>query len=707
MKPSISLTDEQRAAVQAGAGLVRTISGAGTGKTTMLTHRIAWLADQGVPAQKILALSFTKAASREIGERACRLMKGGIMPTSSTIHSIAARILRGFPQFLDLDPNWTIIDDDMAKPLLRRIITEILPRAREAGFDVGDYEGNGAPPKPLVKTHLELLEPMIDGWKERAITAEMVRSRYGAGDPYGREMLACWVYEALQDALCTSNMYQISDLIPAATSLLTECDDVRNAVGSYFTHVMVDEFQDVNMAQVKFLRALSGNNNITVVGDDDQSIYLFRHAITDAMRLSPQLFPQAAAIGISDHVLTLNRRNTSEMLAKANMLVDHNPRHEPKDLRSQRSGEGVRVMTFKHDHQEAIAVVNRIRELIADGANPRDIAILSRSSSITLSLIARLSHQSVPHVVLNGVRFMERKQIRDIMAWMRLALNPACGLSFERATTAPTWGIGPAAIQTLRNCRESLGVDYIEAIRHCIREKLIRNTASADRMADVIETLSIMAQDSDIGPSEFIGNVLSETGYRKWIEEHADPVPPALANIQTFIRMALECEADGTTSLLKFMDDITLLEEVVEDDANAVTVGSIHKAKGREWDHVFVLGLDDDITPHAKSAENEYGMIESYDIWRDSDGCIEEERRILHVAMTRARVSIHLTSTTNRVPVRFPLKPSRFLDEMGISTRRESERDRGRPGETFGIATRRPRRGVVHDEYSQEIWPEP
>lgn len=664
---TISLSNEQKAAIRAGDGLVRVTSGAGTGKTTVLTHRAAWLVAQGIPPNRILALSFTKAAAREISQRAAALQPGSETIHGSTIHGLAARILRAFTDRMDIDPKWGIIDDDAAIPLLRRAMNDFLPTAYEMGFDLGAYSPSEGMDKAILTKLVHSGMEIIQSWKERMITAEMAIDHYASEDPLSSSSFFAQLYQRYQEEIRAANVLEIADLIPTAVSLLSKNHDLESMISTHFLNILVDEFQDVNIAQVSFLQILGGRRHMTIVGDDDQSIYMFRHSIPNAMRLAPKLLPEISSLALRDFSLTENRRSTANILEKANILVDFNARSAPKVLKSERPGHDPVAISFASDVHEAASIVKKIETLIEAGAEPKSIAILGRSASVINSITARLASRRVPHRVVSGMKFTERRQVRDLIAWARLAINPSCHISFARACSAPSCGIGQSALQTIRNCAESMGINYIDAIRHCVLNKFIKNGAGADKMADQIESLSILVDNGELKPSEFISEVLSTTQYLEWLNKSKDSSRQAQSIVKIFIDMAKSQEdGDPKYNIIKFLDDITLSEDPETEDHNAVTISSIHKSKGCEWDHVFVIGLENGLIPHHKSASVELGYSGEYDPWDDTEGCIEEERRILHVAMTRAKKSVILSMAKIRASNSIPQTPSPFIRDMEI-----------------------------------------
>ena len=660
-------TDEQFRAITAGTGLVRTQSGAGTGKTFMLTHRLKWLAEQGVPPSRILAVSFTRASANELGERAVALNPGMPAPVTSTIHSMAVRLLRAFgPLAIGTEGRWGVADSDTTEPIFRDITTKWVEENLGRGYAIDEIQDLGV--KGITRQVMKKARQEIDSWKERMISPAQAIERFCVPDgDLSNQSMHAQLYQLLQEGLHEHSTLEISDLIPEAVRMLEARPDVADRVSSAFQHVLVDEFQDVNFAQVRLIQYLtSGHRNLTIVGDSDQSIYLFRHAIPNAMERAPEFFPLVAAVGVEDHVLTINRRNPEAVLRCASMLVDFNPRSAPKDLRSGKPGDPPKLMNYGNDNQEAASVISQIRKLIAGGTPPSEIAVLSRAGSLLTKIVAQACAMKVPHEVTSGLKFMERRQVRDLMAWLRLALNPACPMSFERAAGAPSRGLGLAAIKTVRNYAEANSVNFIDALRGCVSDGLVRKTSKAGEMADLIEDLVRMAEDPGVSPEMMIREVLDRTAYATWAMSQSERPDQVRDTINIFVDLAGNMNRAGVApNLVKFLDDITLAEDVQEEHG-AVRIGTIHSSKGLEWSHVFLIGIEAGVTPSYQSSEPMGEISDEYDPWDDRTGCLEEERRLLYVAATRGKTRVYLTTARERANRPGKSRPSPFLVEMGI-----------------------------------------
>lgn len=704
--PDFAPTDEQYRAITAGAGLIRTQSGAGTGKTFMLTHRLKWLADQGVPPSRILAVSFTRASAHELGERAVALNPGMPAPVTSTIHSMAVRLLRAFgPLSVRSAAKWGIVDSDTSDPIFREIVSGWVEENFGRGFAIDDIQEHGV--KTVTKHVMKSARATIDSWKERMISPAQAIDRYSVPvHERSNQAMYAQLYQLLQEALHEHQSLEIADLIPEAVRMMETYPHIADQVAGAFQHVLVDEFQDVNFAQVRLLQYLTaGHRNLTIVGDSDQSIYLFRQAIPNAMERAPDLFPLVAAVGVEDHALTINRRNPEAVLRCANMLVDHNPREAPKELRSGKSGEPPKLLTFGNDNQEAASVMSQIRKLIAAGTPPSEIAVLSRTSSLLTKIVAQACAMKVPHEVTSGLKFVERRQVRDLMAWLRLSLNPACPMAFERAAGAPSRGLGLAAIKTVRNYAEANSVNYIDALRGCHSDGLIRKSAKAGEMADLIEDLVQMADDPSIAPDRMVREVIDRTGYMRWAMTQSDNPERVRDTIKIFIELAGSMNRAGVASnLVKFMDDITLAEDVSE-ERGVVRIGTIHSSKGLEWSHVFLIGIEAGVMPNHYSSEPMGDVSDEYDPWDDRNGCLEEERRLLYVAATRGKSRVYMTTARDRGSRGGKTSPSPFLEEMGLAPRQQMSD--GYDNDNFSQVRLSPRRPARTPFRPRIVSPEP
>ncbi len=678
------LSDEQKAVVNAKGGMVRVRAGAGTGKTTTIGFRIAKVIEQGIPPDQILAMSFTKQASREISERAAHISHS--MPVdSTTIHGMAVRLLRKYSGLYGIPVGFIILTEDDTKPMFEEVVTNwarrsaqqpgrlatlglaqrlykachITPleegslaaeqRTRSPGNLVASFDPDDeAKDESLNSLISAAVRPIITHWKENAFTAQDALEHYKNTDR--DEEILVEIYSDFQKRLEEQNSYEISDLIPAAIRLMLQDDTIREEVSKSKRVVLVDEFQDVNLGQVKFINLLvSYHKNLTIVGDDDQSLYMFRHSIPDAMERSRRMMPDIAEKAFTDFTLSINRRSPDSILSLANCLVEHNPRPNPKELSSGRDGLTPKFLQLKSDKEEADHIVRSISEKLANGSRLSDFAILCRNMRPLQTIIREMLVAKIPFKVKNGETVIESKVARDIMAWLRFAANPKSSVSFMRLLKSPNRGIGEVAAASILKVAIANDDNILEAMRETLEvAKLTSKVETA--LSDIIDAVhfaqSLFERGSVHIKSSLI-ELLAITGYQDYLagiknekdrhtQEH---------QLKEFFELADAMGDSGVMPLMDFLDDIMLNEQGEETEEGYVYIGTMHGSKGLEWDNVYLIGVQDGILPSTKKGGASPG---EYDPWEFTTGCLEEERRLLHVGMTRARNECHMTSAYYR-----------------------------------------------------------
>ena len=629
------LNEKQSEAVHWTNGPVLILAGAGSGKTRVITYRIAFLLTQGVPQSQILAVTFTNKAAREMAQRIRTLARQKLPRlTTSTFHSFGAQILREKAQILGYRPNISIYDAQDQASLIK-----------ETGRDLG-LKGDGLDVAEAARV-ISLIKNGRTDW-----TAENSHLRK--------------LYGEYQKNLKLYNAVDFDDLITLPVQLLSESNEVREEYTSRFRFVLVDEFQDTSSKQYEMMRLLVGpEGNVCVVGDDDQSIYSWRGASFENIRRFERDFPGAREI-----TLEQNYRSTGTILKAANALISHNSDRKPKQLwTGAPSGEPIEVFAAENELEEAEFIVSRIRTLmIRDSLRFHDFGVLLRANHLTRALEETFRRENIPYVVSGGMSFFERQEVRDMLAYLKLIANHDDDTSFLRIVNTPRRGIGRkllegvaasagehhcslfSALSALANSKESsreeksasAAAEFAELIGR-FRSRLIGNKNIAQGVRELVEEIDYWghlvsenrdARDKDVVKWKF-GNVESVIGSLADFEDDPDNQSPSLFDYLARVSLASR-------------DDLSDKEE--EGRVNLMT---IHSAKGLEFPVVFVAGVEKDIIPHVRSVE-------------EAETNLEEERRLFYVAVTRAERRLYVSWCSSRRRMGKPSEafPSPFLEEL-------------------------------------------
>ncbi len=613
------LNPEQLEAVRHLEGPLLVLAGAGSGKTRVLTRRVAHLVHEGVRPWQILAVTFTNKAAQEMRERVGELVGDAAQRiVVSTFHSACARFLRREAPRLGYSSSFVIYDDDDQKRLVRDIL-------RELQIDPKRY-----PPKAYLGR--------IDQAKNRLLGPEEV-SRGLLGDPGAMAMRVDEVYERYQKALVASNAFDFNDLVGRMVQLLEQDTEVRERYRDRFRYLLVDEYQDTNHAQYRLIKALAGRepHNLAVVGDDDQSIYAFRGADIRNILDFERDFPQVKTIR-----LECNYRSTGNILELAGSLVQHNTQRKDKTLWTEApAGDPVFAVVGNDEEDEAQKVVDEIGRQMRSGRRPGDVAIFYRTHASSRPLEQALGAARIPHVVVGGRRFYERREVRDMVAWLRLMVNPTDSMALLRIINVPPRGIGASSVGRLREGAEEAGVPMLEAARRGAREGRGR---AAKAMKGFIELYDRLLDEArDLPTPQLVMRVAELTGYLESLRaEESEEAQGRIENIEALARAArsaddaLPLETPPSERLRSFLDQATLAsaDQDLPDHDGQVTLMTVHLAKGLEFPLVFVVGLVEKVFPHARSDQ------------RLED--IEEERRLAYVAFTRARERLYLCRPLRR-----------------------------------------------------------
>lgn len=602
------------------------LAGAGSGKTRVITRRIARLLRDGVPPWSVLALTFTNKAADEMRRRVQDL--GGDTVAVATFHSACARFLRQDAERLDYPRGFTIYDTYDRDQCLRMV-------AEEHGLD------------------LQRVRPADLG---RAISRlKNVRVRPAEFRPGHGELDRCvsLVYGPYEARMRRQGAMDFDDLLLNFLDLLEQHPEAAQAYQQRFRWVLVDEFQDTNLVQYQLLRQLCREHqNLCVVGDPDQSIYRFRGAEVRNMLEFQRDFPGTAVVR-----LETNYRSTPQIVHAAEAVIANNHMRLEKALHTENEpGEPIAVLRAPSPDAEAAAVAAGVRERLQDGASPADVAVFYRTHFLSRAVEEAFRGEGIPYVVVGGVSFFERREIKDLLAYLRAAVNPLDDVSFERILNVPARGFGKAALARLREAANQRACSLLEAVRDPEVRALLAGKArrGAESLASLYEELFTEVAH---GAATSLGLVLERTGYREYACGLGDPEDVARSeNIDELLTHATNYDAEhageGLPGYLQRVSLVTAEEEQGEPKGPRVSLMTVHAAKGLEFDHVYVVGMEEDLFPHSRAA--------------GSDEDLEEERRLLYVAITRARRSVQLSHAAYRTvggSIRHAL-PSPFLKEL-------------------------------------------
>ena len=622
------LNSEQREAVETLEGPVLVLAGAGTGKTRVLTTRIAHILSLGrARPSEILSVTFTNKAAREmklrVGTMVGQIVEG--MPWLGTFHSIGVKILRRHAELVGLKPDFTILDvDDQVRLLKQLLAAENIDEKRWPG---------------------RVLAAIIDGWKNRGLTPDKVPAGEAATFANGRGIE---LYKAYQARLKTLNAADFGDLLIEMLRLFRDHPEVLRQYHERFRFVLVDEYQDTNVAQYLWLRLIGqGSKNICCVGDDDQSIYGWRGAEVDNILRFEKDFPGAKVIR-----LERNYRSTAHILGAASHLIAHNEGRLGKTLRTEdEPGEKVGVTGAWDSEEEARAIGEEIEELQRAGHSLDEIAILVRASFQMREFEDRFVTLGLPYRVIGGPRFYERAEIRDALAYLRLVNQPADDLAFERIINMPRRGLGDATLQQLQLHARRADLPLFEAARALAQTEELK-AKPRGALRDVVAMFDRWRAQKDTLPhTELAEIILDESGYTEmWQKDRSADAAGRLENLKELVRSMEEFE-----NLQGFLEHISLVMDTEKNESQeAVSIMTMHSAKGLEFDTVFLPGWEEGVLPNQRALDDQ------------GRAGLEEERRLAHVGLTRARRRAKIYFTSNRrIHGSWSSSiPSRFLDEL-------------------------------------------
>ena len=633
------LNPRQQEALEAITGPVLVLAGAGSGKTSVITQKIAYLiAECGLKGHQIIALTFTNKSAREMKERVGSLMTGkearGL--TVSTFHNLGLNIIRKEVVALGYKPGFSIFDSQDVLALLKDLTHKEFEAAEDA---------------------CEPIQHLISNWKNDLISPS--RAMAGANGP--EQVLAARVYEAYQKTLKLYNGVDFDDLILQPVELFKHRADILEKWQNKVRYLLVDEYQDTNSSQYLLVKQLVGHrSNFTVVGDDDQSIYAWRGARPENLAELQADFPSLKVVKLEQ-----NYRSTGRILKVANQLIANNPHEFSKALWSDKAfGDPVRVISCRNEDAEAERIATEILQFqLQNEAEFRDFAILYRSNHQARLMELKLQSYKVPYKVSGGQSFFARTEVKDIMAYLKILLNPADDNAFLRIVNTPRREIGAATLEKLVNYANYRGESLIRACQELGLEQFISGAAltRVREFGGWIEHLSQKSQQED--PIASVRQMVREMEYQDWLLQTSSGPPMAekrMANVETLIsslQTSLEkavakndnADMGDAVARLVLMDLLERQEE--EDETDRVQMMTLHSAKGLEFPHVFLMGMEEELLPHRNAVE---------------EGNVEEERRLAYVGITRAKRTLAITLARKRKQYGELIEcaPSRFLDEL-------------------------------------------
>jgi DNA helicase II / ATP-dependent DNA helicase PcrA len=623
------LTDAQREAVTHMTGPLLVLAGAGSGKTRVITRRVAWLLSQGVPSQGILALTFTNKAAGEMRARIEDLAPRSAVWVG-TFHGFCARMLRKYSPLVGIDTGFSIYDQ--ADRL--RVVKSVM--------EVMGWEEEGWTP--------ERVEAAISRAKNELVSPSAMNHR--ARDGHGR--MVAQAYELYEARLKMTSAVDFDDLLVHMVAILKEHRDVRAELDRRFKYVLVDEYQDTNLAQYAIVLAMSVDHpNLCVTGDPDQSIYGWRGANLANILDFEHEFPGCRVV-----TLERNYRSTKNIINVADHLIRFNQRRKPKALRTENpSGDPVELTLYARESDEAEAIAARIAGMVAGGEHGfGDVAVFCRVAALTRPLEQAFRARRIPHQIVGGVAFYERQEVKDVLAYLSLLSNSKDDLAFARIVNVPPRGLGKTSLEQLTEAARQRGLPLLEMARRATSISGLRDKAGR-AFEDVTQLIDELSSLRDGSAERGILKLLSLTGYREHLsaESNKNKGEDRIANLDELITAAHEFdEAHPGSGIQDFLAEITLASPIDRWDENtgAVTLMTLHAAKGLEFPVVFIVGLEEGILPHSRV------RLEGNDI--------EEERRLFFVGITRARRELYLSFCRVRSfrGQTKPAEPSVFLREL-------------------------------------------
>lgn len=629
------LNDKQKEAVLHFEGPLLILAGAGSGKTRVLTHRIAYLIEEHqVPPYHILALTFTNKAANEMRERVNNIIEYGAGSIwVSTFHSTCVRILRRFIDHLGYDNAFTIYDSDDQKSLMKDI-------CKQLNIDTKKYKE---------RTFLNAISSAKDELKTPEQYADEVAKEYNK-KIFGR------VYKEYQKRLKQNNALDFDDLIMLTVQLFQQNAEILNHYQERFPFILVDEYQDTNTAQFTLLSLLASRyQNLCVVGDDDQSIYRFRGANIHNILNFEKIFPATKVIRLEQ-----NYRSTKNILAAASGVIKHNSMRKEKTLwTTAEAGAPISYGRYDNEYEEAQGIAADIHRQVKDGMSYNDFAILYRTNAQSRVFEEKLIYEGIPYRIIGAVNFYARKEIKDILCYLKTINNSADDIAIKRIINIPRRGIGQTTIGRISDYAFSQEMPFYEALRRVDEiPGCTRASAKIHSFVSLIEHFRMKLRGEMYSLEDMTQELLDVTGYVRELEaEGTDEANGRIENIESLMNKIVQYEEDNNGgSLNDLLEDIALVSDIdtVSDDAEQVLLMTLHSAKGLEFPNVYICGMEETIFPGDSA------------VFGDDPSELEEERRLCYVGITRAMKKLTLTSANQRMrngEMNFN-RPSRFINEI-------------------------------------------
>ncbi len=603
------LNEQQKKAVETTKGALLVLAGAGSGKTKVLTHRIAYILDQKLAEpDEILALTFTNKAAGEMKERINFLLKSNNTDTKSiswcgTFHSICLRILKIEGEKIGLSKNFTIYDSSDSLDVVKEAMNKLMIDRKE------------------INPHA--VRATISSAKNQLVSSQDYKEH---AEGYFQELVAK-IFPKYQEILKDSQALDFDDLIMATVQMLENHPDIREKYKNMFKFIHIDEYQDTNFAQYRLIKLIT-NKNICVVGDDDQSIYAFRGAdITNILSFEKD-FPDAIIIKLEQ-----NYRSTQNILDASYHVVRHNKERREKKLWTEKEGgDLLNIFHALDEVRESEWVADRVESLMQDGTNPKEIAILYRTNAQSRTVEEIFIKRNIPYEIVGGIRFYDRKEVKDILAYLRILANYQDELSLKRIINTPRRGIGEKSSLSLFETAKGMNLSPVELLLNNFKSIANKNISNfGEILSDIFKAINTYKL------SEFVNFVIERSGYFDYLNDGSSEGQYRIENLKELISVSLRYDTLETKEALQsFLEDIALIEESQKKnlDEDVVTLMTVHASKGLEFEHIFIVGMEELLFPHSRSYSDPASM--------------EEERRLAYVAITRGKKQVCITHTQTR-----------------------------------------------------------
>lgn len=629
------LNEMQQKAVLQKEGPVLVLAGAGSGKTGALTVRIAHLLESGVKPWNILAITFTNKAAKEMRERVLKLVKEGAEDIwISTFHSTCVRVLRREIHHLDYDGQFSIYDANDQEKLMREVFKQLDYSTTDKSFSV----------KGAMSIISSLKEEMIpwEDYLKNADPSDLKASRVAK------------VYRAYQKRLKENNALDFDDLIYKTVLLFRNHPEVLEKYQDRFKYIMVDEYQDTNTSQYELVYMLASKyKNLCVVGDDDQSIYGWRGANIRNILEFEKDFPNTVVIKLEQ-----NYRSTKKILDAANAVIQNNQTRKDKALWTENDGGSIlHIYKAENEYDESRFVGERIEEIVKEGRAYKDLAVLYRTNAQSRAVEDQFVRKGIPYRIVGSTRFYDRKEIQDILSYLKVLANPADTIALRRIINVPRRGIGETSIDKLETFAEGNNISLFDALARL--DEITELKTRVSKFRDFYEIITSLQRDAkDLSAAELIDTVVKRSGYFQFLmNEGTDEALSRIQNIDEFVNKAVEYDKTNPEGGLPgFLEEVALVADIDSYEAgeDAVVLMTLHSAKGLEFPYVFMIGMEEGMFPTFRAVM--YG----------GEKDIEEERRLCYVGITRAREELFMTHAKSRMQhgITQYNPPSRFLKEV-------------------------------------------